>query len=86
MLWRFLEVRGSVLELEKGDPVEIALTRRELEVVSHLAEGLISPEIVNILQISSLTVDWYIHGLQDKMKARNRQHVVALALRKGFIA
>jgi LuxR family transcriptional regulator len=86
VLWRFLEVRGSVLELEKGDPVEITLTRRELEVVSHLAEGLTSPEIANILQISSHTVDWYIHGMQDKMKAKNRQHVVALALRKGFIA
>ncbi len=86
IMWRMLELRGMAADLEKPTPVDIPLTRRELEVVSHLTQGLTSPEIARALQISSHTVDWYINGLQEKMKARNRQHVVALALRKGFVA
>jgi Response regulator containing a CheY-like receiver domain and an HTH DNA-binding domain len=86
IMWRMFEVRGMASDLEKPTPVDIPLTRRELEVVSHLTQGLTSPEIAKALQISSHTVDWYINGLQEKMKARNRQHVVALALRKGFVA
>jgi len=65
--------------------LDTKITRREIDVISHLAEGLTSPEIAKVLQISSHTVDWYIHGLQEKMRAKNRQHVVALALRQGLV-
>ncbi|MET3586707.1 DNA-binding CsgD family transcriptional regulator [Pseudorhizobium tarimense] len=53
-------------------------------MVSHLAEGMTSNEIARELKISNHTVDWYINGLQNKMKARNRQHVVAIAFRRGL--
>ncbi|MGW9231671.1 helix-turn-helix transcriptional regulator [Pseudorhizobium sp. NPDC055634] len=85
MMWRLLELRGAASEHEVQEPNNVPLTRREMEVISHLTQGLTSPEIARTLQISSHTVDWYINGLQDKMKARNRQHVVALALRKGIV-
>lgn len=84
-MWRFLEVRGCASGIEGTETLDADLTRREIDVVSYLAEGLTSPEIAKALQISSHTVDWYIHGLQEKMSAKNRQHVVALALRKGFV-
>ncbi|MBA4785182.1 MULTISPECIES: helix-turn-helix transcriptional regulator [Pseudorhizobium] len=86
MFWRYLELRGWAAELEKFGPFEVSLTKREVEVVTHLAEGLTSHEIARELQISNHTVDWYINGLQDKMKARNRQHVVALAFRRGLVS
>ena len=85
IMWRYLELQGAASEHEKHEPDSVPLTRRELEVISHLTQGLTSPEIARTLQISSHTVDWYINGLQDKMKAKNRQHVVALALRKGIV-
>ena len=84
-MWRFLEVRGWASSLEKAETLDTKITRREIDVISHLAEGLTSPEIAKVLQISSHTVDWYIHGLQEKMRAKNRQHVVALALRQGLV-
>ena len=84
--WRHLEFRGWAAELEKIGSSEIPLTKREVEVVNHLTEGLTSNEIARELQISNHTVDWYINGLQDKMKARNRQHVVALAFRRGLVS
>lgn len=85
-LWRLLELRGWAAELEKVDAIDTPLTKRELDVVTHLAEGMTSNEIARALQISNHTVDWYINGLQDKMKAKNRQHVVALAFRRGLVA
>ena len=86
VLWRHLEFRGWAAELETIDAIETPLTRREVEVVSHLAEGLTSIEIARELDISNHTVDWYINALQDKMKAKNRQHVVAIALRRGLVS
>lgn len=85
-LWRFLELRGWAAELEKVGAFGAPLTKRELDVVTHLAEGMTSNEIARALQISNHTVDWYINGLQEKMEAKNRQHVVALAFRRGLVS
>ena len=85
-LWRFLEFRGWTAELERMGVADAPLTKREREVVARLAEGLTSHEIARELQISNHTVDWYINGLQDKMKAKNRQHVVAQAFRRGLVS
>ena len=67
-------------------PADINLTRRELEVLHFLADGMTSQEIGKILNLSSHTVDWYMNGIQEKLNAHNRQHVVALAFRNGLIS
>lgn len=67
-------------------PPEIKLTRRELEVLHFLADGMTSQEIGKALNLSSHTVDWYMNGIQEKLEARNRQHVVALAFRQGLVS
>ena len=61
------------------------LTRREMEILHYLAEGLTSVEISKVLKISNHTVDWYMNGLQQKLKAKNRQQAVALAFRHGLV-
>lgn len=61
------------------------ITRRELQVLIHLADGLTSNEISRVLSISPHTVDWYMSGLQTKLGARNRQHAVAIAFRSGML-
>lgn len=66
-------------------PVDIQMTRREMEALTYLAEGMTSNEIGQVLKISSNTVDWYMNGIQDKLKAKNRHHAVSLALRLGLI-
>lgn len=71
---------------EFDEPAEMSLTRRELEVLHFLSDGMTSLEIGKTLSISSHTVDWYMNGIQDKLGARNRQHAVALAFRYGFIS
>ncbi len=62
-----------------------AVTSRELEIVNYLADGFTSQEVANILEISSHTVDWHINSLQEKFGAKNRQHTVATAFRRGLV-
>jgi LuxR family transcriptional regulator len=86
IFWRVMEFRSQAEELEAAAKVDTQLTRREMEVITLLADGLTSNEIAKSLDISSHTVDWYINGLQEKLKAKNRQHVVASAFRLGLVS
>jgi LuxR family transcriptional regulator, quorum-sensing system regulator SdiA len=63
-----------------------SFTRRELEILHFLTDGLTSNEIGKVLNLSNHTVDWYMNGLQEKLQARNRQHAVALAFRQGLVS
>lgn len=85
--WRLLEISGQSKDVLALPDISVAqMTRRELDVLTLLAQGHTSPEIGKTLSISNHTVDWYINGIQRKFEAKNRQHVVALALRHGIIA
>jgi len=84
--WRLLDLKGEAPALETVLPADTPLTRREMEILHYLAEGMTSMEISKMLKISNHTVDWYMNGLQDKLKAKNRQQAVALAFRHGLIS
>jgi len=83
--WRLLELRDEAQLLEEQEKADLKLTKREMEVLNHLADGMTSIEISRLLTISNHTVDWYMNSIQDKLKARNRQHIVAIAFRNGLI-
>jgi DNA-binding NarL/FixJ family response regulator len=61
------------------------LTRRELDVLSLLADGDSTREIALRLSYSERTVKNIVHDVRAKMEARTRAHVVALAARRGII-
>lgn len=84
-LSRFRAAAGETEE-PPPEPPELKLTRREMEVLHFLADGMTSQEIGKTLNLSSHTVDWYMNGIQEKLAARNRQHVVALAFRHGLVS
>ncbi|MBX5135061.1 LuxR family transcriptional regulator [Rhizobium lentis] len=84
--WRLLDLKGEAEALETVLPTETPLTRREMEILHYLAEGMTSMEISKMLKISNHTVDWYMNGLQAKLKAKNRQQAVALAFRHGLLS
>jgi len=81
VLW---ECWPSVAE-ELTNSVSVQLTRREMEALAWLADGMTSNEIGKVLNISSNTVDWYMSGIQEKLSAKNRHHAVAIAFRLGLI-
>jgi LuxR family transcriptional regulator, quorum-sensing system regulator SdiA len=84
--WRMADLKG----LGQAHPLDalddIKLTHREMESLHYLADGMTSPEIAAVLEISNHTVDWYMNGIQQKLKAKNRHHAVALAFRLGLVS
>lgn len=83
---KYLEFMGDTHADSVGPGSEISITHREIQALNNLAEGRTSPEIASILEVSSNTVDWYVNSLQTKLKARNRNHAVAIAFRQGLIS
>ena len=67
-------------------PVAVQMTRRELETLEYLGYGMTSNEMGSTLGLSAHTVDWYMNGIQEKLHAKNRHHVVAIAFRLGLIS
>ena len=61
-----------------------ALTPRETEVLSHVADGLSHDEIGNRLSISPETVRTHVRKACERLNARTRTHAVATALRLGL--
>lgn len=84
--WRLIEIKAPEFLRDRPAPMELKLTHREMEALGCLSEGLTSPEIANVLEISNHTVDWYMNGIQQKLQARNRHHTVAIAFRLGLIS
>lgn len=86
LFWRLLELTDPAVLSQMVSSVDVQMTRREMEALNYLAEGMTSPEIGRILEISNHTVDWYMNGIQEKLKAKNRHHTVALSFRLGLIS
>ncbi|NUS76132.1 MAG: helix-turn-helix transcriptional regulator, partial [Streptomyces sp.] len=62
------------------------LTRRQLQVMRLLADGLTNAEIAARLVVSVRTVDNHVRAVLDKLDAPTRRHAVARAERLGLLA
>lgn len=67
-------------------PESPALTTREREVLTLLAEGLTHEEIGGRLSISAETVRTHVRKASDRLGAATRTQAVATALRRGLIS
>ena len=63
-----------------------ALTRRELQVLELVAEGLPNKTIAERTGISDQTVKFHIASISGKLGAANRTDAVRRAVRRGLIA
>jgi len=70
---------------DKGDSNSQALTDREHEVLSHLAEGESNEEIAGKLVISPKTVARHRENIMRKLNLHSRAELVRYAIRKGII-
>ncbi|MHB1243420.1 MAG: response regulator transcription factor, partial [Gaiellaceae bacterium] len=66
-------------------PAKGVLSRRELEVLTLLAEGLRQPEIAARLVISPKTVGTHIERILGKLDAHSRAQAVAIAYRLQLV-
>ena len=60
---------------------ELLLTIREMEILELVALGHSSKEVAQEINIAPRTVECHLDTMRLKMRARNRSHMVAIALR-----
>ncbi len=84
ILARLLAGRKPPRQMASAVHIE-ALTPREIEVLTMLAEGLGNKEIARQLDISDNTVKFHLSSIFGKLGATSRTEAVMLGMRHGFI-
>ncbi len=91
-----LKVIRSVHFGQKYIPVDVAgrlaeylsedeLTAREMDVLQLLRDGNRNKQIAFLLSIAETTVNFHIKNLVSKLRANDRAHAVAIAIRRGLL-
>lgn len=78
---RVLKAVGS----SQGIPPEVALSKREMDVLRCLAKGMTSAQIASDLFISENTVKTHVRHILEKLEASNRAEAVSRAIQLGII-
>lgn len=81
-LYMNVELQENSKTTIKGKPV---LTRREIEVLEQIAEGLTNQEVADKLFISTSTVSTHRQNLLLKLDANNTASLIKIAAKFGFI-
>jgi two-component system, NarL family, response regulator len=61
------------------------LTKRELQVLQHIANGRSNKEIGSILYISEATVKGHVQSILAKLEASGRAEAISIAAKRGLI-
>ncbi len=64
---------------------EVALTPREIEVLSFVARGFGNKEVGDVLGTAPGTIKAHVQSILSKLGAKDRTHAVTIALRRGII-
>jgi len=75
---------GPVAAVAPSPSVTQMLTRRELEVLGLLAQGLSNKEMAGVMWLSDRTVERHITSLYRKIGVARRSEATAFALRHGI--
>jgi len=84
--WLAPELAGRLARAREGPASVSELSRREREVLAHVAEGLSSREIGDRLQLSPRTVDAHRVRLMKKLDIHKSPALVRFAIRAGLVA
>lgn len=82
------EVTSRVLKAvssSHGIPPDVALSKREMDVLKCLAKGMTSAQIAKNLFISENTVKTHVRHILEKLEASNRAEAVSRAIQLGII-
>ncbi len=80
---RMAEARRADEETGKGDGAE--LTPRQTEVLQLVTQGLAYKEVANVLGMSEHTVKYHMGEILARLHFKNREQVVAYAVRTGLV-
>jgi len=76
---------GQPFALDEKKREELSITRRELEVLELIAQGLSNREIAGKLYVSENTVKTHSSRVFDKLGARRRTQAVQLGKELGLL-
>lgn len=77
-------MNDSSSELSLDNPLAV-LTKREIEILTHLADGKPNREIGKLLHISTRTVDTHRSNILKKLKVKTNAELVKVAITYGLI-
>lgn len=80
-----LGTTGAETESADGEPAEGGLTRKELEVLTRLAEGRSNKEIADALFVAPATIKTHLAHIYTKLGVTGRQEAVARAVELGLL-
>jgi two-component system response regulator DegU len=85
--WRVLRQFQDMASMGKSiEDITTPLTTKEVQILTHIAEGNSNKRIANILGISEQTIKNQVSAILRKLNANDRAHAVFLAIRKGWIS
>jgi DNA-binding NarL/FixJ family response regulator len=64
---------------------QVALTPREVEVLTFVAHGMANKEIAERLGTASGTIKMHIQNILEKLEASDRTHAVTIAIQRGIL-
>ena len=75
----------KAISSSRGIPLEVALSKREMDLLHCLAQGMTSAQIASELFISENTVKTHVRHILEKLEASNRAEAVSRAIQMGII-
>lgn len=69
----------------KPDLESITLTKREIEVLILVVEGMTNAEIAVVLFVKKRTIDFHLFNIYNKLQVSNRVQAFRKAARLGLI-
>lgn len=69
----------------KGSRGRPALTRRQRQILQHYADGFSTAQVARRLGLSAETVRTHTKAILSRLRARDRAHAVAVAMRTSLI-
>jgi len=80
-----LKFRNDLQNPQETPSPEITLTKRELEVLKLVVQGLSNKEIASNLVVSEVTIRYHISSILDRLKLTNRIQAAVYAVQKGLV-
>lgn len=68
-----------------GNTRAVKLTKREIEVLTHVIEGKSSKEVADLLYVSKRTVDFHLANIYHKLDVTNRVQALRVATDRGLL-
>lgn len=85
--WRVLRQFQDIATMGMTmEDITIPLTSKEIQILTHIAEGNTNKRIASLLGISEQTIKNHVSAILRKLNANDRAHAVFLALRNGWIS